>query len=243
MSSFIEGAQGMNRVFLFFLLSWFLHNPLLALIIIVALSLPGYLYTTGWMLRLLRRFRHWQEVQGLRQTVAVNPHNVTAQTDLGRALALAGRPQEALEHLRAAEPRSADSAETLYFLGYSLLALGDWEQGNDYVQRALEVDPKFRYGEPHLRLGDYHFDRKRFGKALPHYERFRSIHTSSAEGLYKLARCYQEVGRFPDAREALAAAVEAFRTGPRYKRREDRPWFRRARRLLRHLPREGRSES
>ena len=158
----------MNRVFLFFLLSWLLHNPILALIIVAALSLPGYLYASGWMHRLLRRFRHLQEIQRLRATVGVNPHNVAAQTDLGRELALAGKPQEALDHLRAAEPRSADSAETLYFLGYSLLLLGDWEQASTYVQRALEIDPKFRYGEPHLRLGDYHFERKRFAEALPH---------------------------------------------------------------------------
>ncbi len=229
----------MNRVFLFFLLSWLLHNPILALIIVVALSLPGYLYASGWMFRLLRHVRHWQEIQRLRQTVAVNPHNVAAQTDLGRELALAGKPREALEHLRAAEPRSSDSAETLYFLGYSLLRRDDWEQGSNYIQRALEIDPKFRYGEPYLRLGDFHLERKRFAEALAYYETFRSIHTSSAEGLYKLGWCYQEVGRFAEAREALTTAIEAFRTGPKYKRREDRSWFRRARRLLRRLPSEG----
>lgn len=229
----------MNRVFLFFLLSWLLHNPILALLIVAALSLPGYLYASGRMFRLFRRFRHWQEIQQLRQIVAVNPHNVTAQTDLGRELALAGRYREALDHLRAAEPRSADSAETLYFLGYSLLRLDDWEQGSGYIQRALEIDPKFRYGEPYLRLGDYYFDRKQFAEALPYYETFRSIHTSSGEGLYKLGRCYHEVGRFAEAREALTDAVEAFRTGPRYKRREDRPWVRRARHLLRRVPSTG----
>lgn len=229
----------MNRVFLFFLLSWLLHNPILALLIVAALSLPGYLYASGWMFRLLRRFRHWQEIQQLRQIVEVNPHNVVAQTDLGRELALAGRPKQALEHLRAAEPRNADSAETLYFLGYSLLRLDDWEQGNGYIQRALEIDPKFRYGEPYLRLGNYHLEQKRFAEALPYYETFRSIHTSSGEGLYKLGRCYQEVSRLAEAREALTDAVEAFRTDPRYKRREDRPWFRRARRLLRRLPSDG----
>ncbi|MFQ5962627.1 MAG: tetratricopeptide repeat protein [Candidatus Methylomirabilales bacterium] len=233
----------MNRFFLFLLLSWLLHNPILALLIVVALSLPGYLYATGWMFRLLRRFRHWQEIQRLRKTVAVNPHNVAAQTDLGRELALAGKLREALEHLRAAEPRSADSAETLYFLGYSLLALGDWDQGSDYVQRALDIDPKFRYGEPYLRLGDYHFERRRFAEALPYYENFRSIHASSAEGLYKMGLCYYEMGRFSEAREALTTAIEAFRTGPRYKRREDRPWFRRARRLLRRVPRKGLQEA
>lgn len=229
----------MNRVFLFFLLSWLLHNPILALLIVVVLSLPGYLYASGWMFRLLRQFRHRQEIQQLRQIVAVNPHNVAAQSDLGRELALAGMPQEALEHLRAAEPRSADSAETLYFLGYSLLRLADWEQGSNYIQRALDIDPKFRYGEPYLRLGDYHLERRRFAEALPYYETFHSIHTSSAEGLYKLGWCHQEVGRSAEAREALTAAVEAFRTGPRYRRREDRPWFRRARRLLRRLPSDG----
>ncbi len=83
-SSFVEAVHVMNRVFLFFLLSWLLHNPVLALIIVAALSLPGYLYASGWMFRLLRRVRHWQETQRLRETVAVNPHNVAAQTDLGR---------------------------------------------------------------------------------------------------------------------------------------------------------------
>lgn len=229
----------MNRFFLFLLLSWLLHNPILALLIVAALSLPGYLYASGWMFRLLRHVRHWQEIQRLKGTVVINPHNVAAQTDLGRELALAGKPRKALDHLRAAEPRSADSAETLYFLGYSLLALGDWDQGSTYVQRALEIDPKFRYGEPYLRLGDYHVNRKRFADALPYFETFHSIHTSSAEGLYKLGLCYHETGRPAKAREALGEAVETFRTDPRYKRREDRPWYRRVRRLLRRLPADG----
>ena len=229
----------MNRLFLFFLLSWLLHNPILALLIVVALSLPGYLYASGWMFRLLRHARKRQEIQQLRQLVEVNPHNVVAQTDLGRELALAGKPKEALEHLRAAEPRNLDSAETLYFLGYSLLQLEDWREGSSYIQHALEIDPKFRYGEPYLRLGDYHLQRKQYAEALPYYETFQSIHTSSAEGLYKQGLCYQEMGRSAEARKTLGEAVEAFRTDPRYKRREDRPWFRRARRLLRRLPSDG----
>lgn len=225
----------MGRISLFIILSWVLGNPFWALLIVLALSLPGYLYATGWALRLFNRYYRWRSIERLRQTVAVNPHNIAALSSLGRELALAGRPEEALTYLRPAEPRSANSAETLYFLGYSLLQMGDWERGKDFVDRALRIDPKFRYGEPYLTLGDYHFKREEFGAALPYYETLKTIHSSSVEGLYKSGYCYYSLGDCAKAERELTTSVESFQTSPRYKRRLERPWYRKARRLLKEL--------
>jgi len=227
-----------NRFFLFVILSWILGNPLLALLVLLGLSLPGYLYAGGWVLRLWNRYYRWRSIERLRQTVAINPHNVAALSSLGRELAMAGRPQEALEYLRSAEPRSANSAETLYFLGYSLLQTGDGEKGRDFVERALKIDPKFRYGEPHLALGDYHFQRQQLKAALPYYETLKTLHSSHVEGLYKLGCCHYSLGDYAKAERELTASVESFQTSPRYKRRLERSWYRKAKRLLKELGRQ-----
>jgi tetratricopeptide (TPR) repeat protein len=99
--------------------------------------------------------------------------------------------------------------------------------------RALELNPRFGYGEPHLRLGDYHFVRGEYKEAIPHYEAFRDIYSSGIEGLYKLGECYLATGEREKGIEVLGDAVAAFRGAPWYRRQEERPWGRKARWALR----------
>jgi tetratricopeptide (TPR) repeat protein len=98
---------------------------------------------------------------------------------------------------------------------------------------ALELNPRFGYGEPHLRLGDYFFARGEQKEAIPHYEAFRDIYSSGIEGLYKLGECYLATGDREKGVEALREAVAAYRGAPWYRRQEERAWARKARRALR----------
>ena len=218
----------MGKLLVFGVLTWMTGNPIVALVIVLVVSAAGYGYVSGRLFRIPRAVNRWISIRELNRTVATNPHDATAQADLGRLLVEAGQPARALSHLEAARARAPEVAETTYYLGAARLRLGDAATGRPLIEEALARDPRLGYGEPHLRLADYYLDHDRPGEALPHLERFHEVHASSVEGQYKRACAYLATGRTDLARAALEEAVRAYRGAPRFKRREERLWRLRA---------------
>jgi tetratricopeptide (TPR) repeat protein len=225
----------MGRFFLFALLTWITGNPLLAVLVLIALSLPGWWASSRWAWRLSRRVRGWGEAGRLRRELAVNPHDATARTELGAILVRNGRFGEARAELEKAMPRADDLPEANYSLGLCLLHDGEMEKGRELVERALAINPKFGYGEPSLRLGDFRAERGEWEQAAERYRQATNIHSSSVEGWFKLGQALEHLGKRDEARAALQEALISYRTAPWYRRSEDRPWKRRASRLLRSL--------
>jgi tetratricopeptide (TPR) repeat protein len=225
----------MGRFFLFALLTWITGNPLLAILILIALSVPGWWAGSRYAWRLKRQVRAWGEAGRLRRSLVVNPHDVKARTELGAVLTRQGRFREARAELEQAMPRAEDLPEANYSLGLCLLHDGQTEKGRELVEKALALNPKFGYGEPYLRLGDFHSQRGEWPDAAERYRQATAIHGSSVEGWFKLGQALQHLGQRDEARAALQEAIASYRTAPWYRRGEDRPWYRRARRLLRSL--------
>ncbi len=223
----------MRTFLLFWLLTWVTGNPILAGVIILLLFGGSYLLYSRRLYRFRQVWRDVARIRELRAELAINPENAKARSDLGEMLARKGRFAEALPHLEKAITRCDDQPDTNFYLGWTHLALGDMEQGRRYIMRALELNPRFGYGEPHLRLGDYFFARGEHKEAIPHYEAFRDIYTSGVEGLYKLGECYLATGQREKATDVLRGAVSAFQTAPWYRRQEERAWGRKAKRTLR----------
>ena len=223
----------MRTFFLFVLLSWLTGNPILAGGIILLILGGSYLLYSRRLYRYRQAWRELGRIRQLRAELAVNPEDAKARSDLGAILARKGKFAEALVELEKAIRRCDDVPDTNFYLGWTHLMLGDLERGHQYVMRALELSPRYGYGEPHLRLGDYFFARGEHKEAIPHYEAFRSIYSSGVEGLYKLGECYRAIGEREKAIAALQEAVAAFRDSPWYRRQEERGWGRKARRALR----------
>ncbi len=166
----------------------------------------------------------------------MNPHDVKARADLGALLARRGRFREARAELEQAMPRADDLPEANYSLGLCLLYDGEFERGRELVEKALALNPKFGYGEPYLRLGDFRAGRGEWDAAAERYRQATGIHSSTVEGWFKLGQSLSRLGRPAEARQALQEAIASYRTAPWYRRSEDRPWYGRARRLQRSLP-------
>ena len=132
-------------------------------------------------------------------------------------------------------PRADDLPEANYALGLCLLHDGEVERGRELVERALALNPKFGYGEPYIRLGDFRADHGEWEQAAERYRQATGIHSSSVEGWFKLGQALEHLGKRPEARTALQEAITSYRTAPWYRRSEGRPWYRPARRLLRSL--------
>lgn len=226
----------MGRFFLFAFLTWLTGNPLLAILIILALAVPGWLAGSRYAFRLSRRIRAWGEAGRLRRSLQLNPHDAKARVDLAGLLARQGKFREARAEMEPVFSRVEDLPDANYVLGLCLLHDGDPERGRGLVERALALSPKFGYGEPYLRLGDFRAERGEWEPAAERYRQATAIYTSSVEGWYKLGQALHQLGRAEEARAALREALTSYRTAPWYRRSDDRPWKRRAARLLRSLP-------
>ena len=149
----------MRTFFLFVLLSWVTGNPILAGAIILLILGGSYLLYSRRLYRLRQGWLDLGRIRALRAELAVNPDDAKARSDLGAILAQKGRFAEALVELEKAITRCDDLPDTNFYLGWSHLALGQLEQGRRYIVRSLELNPRFGYGEPCLRLGDFFFAR------------------------------------------------------------------------------------
>ncbi len=225
----------MGRFFLFAILTWITGSPLLAIVILVALTVPSWFAGSRYAFRFSRKVRTWGEAGGLRRALAINPHDAKARVDLGAILTRQGRFREARAELEQVLPRVDDLPDANYFLGLCLLKDGAAERGRALVERALAINPKFGYGEPYLRLGDFHGERSEWALAAERYRQATDIYGSSVEGWCKLGQALIELGRRDEARTALQEALTSYRTAPWFRRSDDRPWKRRASRLLRSL--------
>ena len=226
----------MGRFFLFALLTWITGSPVLAIVILIALAVPGWLAGSRWAFRASRQLRAWGEAGRLRRALATNPHDAKARADLGALLARRGRYREARTELEQAYPRVEDLPEPNYALGLCLLHEGEVDRGTTLIQRALSTSPKFGYGEPSLRLGDFAAGRGEWEQAAKSYRDAVGVHGSSVEGWAKLGEALAHLHRSDEARSAFQEAITSYRTAPWYRRSEDRPWKRRARRGLRSQP-------
>jgi tetratricopeptide (TPR) repeat protein len=224
-----------GRFFLFALLTWITGNPLLAVLVLIALSLPGWWAGSRYAWKLRRWLRARGEAGRLRRLLAVNPHDVMARTELGAILTRQGRLQEARVELEQAMPKADDLPEANYSLGLCLLHGGEVAKGRELVERALTLNPRFGYGEPYLRLGDFHAERGEWKPAEERYRQATAVHGSTVEGWFKLGQALDHLGQRDDARAALQEAIASYRTAPWFRRGEGRPWHRRARRLLRSM--------
>ncbi len=225
----------MGRFFLFALLTWITGSPILAIIILIALAVPGWLAGSRWAFRISRQVRAWGEAGRLRWALATNPHDAKARADLGALLVRRGRYREARAELEQAFPRVDDLPEPNYALGLCLLHDGEMEKGRALIQRALAISPKFGYGEPYLRLGDFSAAHDQWDQAATAYREAVGVHGSSVEGWAKLGEALVHLNRSDEARSAFKEAITSYRTAPWYRRSEDRPWKRRANRGLRTL--------
>ncbi len=225
----------MRYFFLFYLLNYLLHNPLLALIVLGTVFYLGEARYSGRYFNPTTFFSARSQLSELASKLSVNPHDVAAHNDLGRLLAGQGKFKEALPHMEAAIARMDESAETNYFLGLCLLHCGQSESGIEYIEKALELSPSFLYGEPRRVLARHYFDSGNYREAAEQARLCVKKNTSAVEGWYLLGASEQELGNKKKARQAYASAVEAYNNLPHYLKLAGRSWNRRARKALRSL--------
>ncbi|MEC2345199.1 tetratricopeptide repeat protein [Paenibacillus barengoltzii] len=213
----------MSKIFLFFLLSWLLGNPFLAIIILLLILYFIDRRYVGLFPSLSRPFKRSRNIGRLRQQLAASPFDVSAKRELARLLLERKKYTEALRLLEEAKDFSESSAEFWDDLGAACLGLGRIEEGEVHILHALSLNERVKYGQPYLRLASA-FRERDPQKALQYAARFGEIQSSSSEAYYLLGSLYQSLGSKEEAKRAYTESIEVYRSLPKYKKRQERGW-------------------
>ncbi len=100
------------------------------------------------------------------------------------------------------------------------------------LEEAARLDRAHRYGEVLLRVAEAQAALGRPREAEAALTAHLSINASSAEGLYRLTAARIALGDAAGARAAIEDLRITIRQSPRFRRRHDRPWLRRATKLV-----------
>ena len=215
----------MRSLFLYFVLSRVLGNPLIALVVV---AIAAYLVDARWNGRWFDPgglFRRRQAIHELRQTISRNQHDAAAHNDLGRILAQQGRYGAALPHMERALRRMEEAPETNFYYGLCLLNTGRREEGERSIRRSLEINPRFLYGEPQTVLARAHLENGDAEGARQWAREAVKLNTSSVEGWVLLGRAEGDRGDAPAARDAFAKAKDAYKNLPAYLHLPNRKWL------------------
>ncbi|NQX62177.1 tetratricopeptide repeat protein [Paenibacillus qinlingensis] len=211
------------KILLFGLLWRIVGNPFLALLILLVILYVLDRKYVGILPNIWRPFQLNRRASRLRIDLHANPHNTSAKLDLARILIERKKYQEALPYLEQTLPIMQESADVHYEIGLCLLKLGRIDEGETFMLRAIKLNPRVKYGEAYLRLGEA-LAPLAPKRAAQFIEQFRDLHSSSVEAYYRLGQLYQQLGRQEDAKRAYREALDIYRGLPRYSRRQQRRW-------------------
>lgn len=213
----------MSKFFLFALLVYITGNPFLALIVLLVIIYFLDRRFIGLSPSLTRPFRLSRKMSRLQQDIKLSPHDTSAKLELARVYIEKKRFADAAGLLETIVPIMDQSADVHFELGLCKLKLGHLEEGRRLLERALELNPRVRYGEPYLRLAEA-LAASAPSEAVSYIERFREVQSSSCEAYYRLGLLYEAMGRKDEAKAAYREVRDVYRSLPAYSRRQQRRW-------------------
>lgn len=211
------------KIALFFILARLLGNPFLAILVLLIIVYLLDRKFVGIFPSVTKPFKRMNRISKLRAHVTMSPSDVSSKHELARLLIERKKYPEALRLLESIETQSEDSAEYWDDLGTVKLKLGRIQEGEQHILRALELNPRVKYGRPYLRLADIYKSIDQ-SKAVSYVQEFQQIQSSSCEGYYLLGMMYKSLGRIQDAKAAFQESIDLYRALPKYKKRQERKW-------------------
>jgi len=209
--------------FLFGLLWWLLGNPIVAILVLLAVLYLLERRFIGLSPSIVRPFRRQSAIAKWKRQLQMSPYDISAKQELARLFLESRKYAQAREILLGIQDSMEHSAEYWSDLGASQLALGQLEEGEQSMLRALSISPRVKYGAPYLRLSEA-WAKLDPAKALHYLESLRQINASSCEAHYLTGRLYADLGKREAAQAAFKECRELYATLPRYMKRKERKW-------------------
>jgi protein O-mannosyl-transferase len=130
-------------------------------------------------------------------TVAKSPGSPYVQSNLGLALASAGRLPDAIDHFNQAVQLNPSYAEAQNNLGLALAGTGQLPEAVAHYEKALQLKPA--YPEAHSNLGVALADLGRYDEAIRHFAAALKLNPGYADARNDLAVTLASVGRTAEA--------------------------------------------
>jgi Tfp pilus assembly protein PilF len=131
------------------------------------------------------------------QAASAQPKSAAIQCDLGFALSLARRFDEAAAHLDAAIALRPEFPEAYLNLGNVERELGHAAAAEAHYRKALEADPKYALAQ--FNIANLYDERGDYDRALRHYLEAVRLHPGYADAHYNLALLFQGSGQVMEA--------------------------------------------
>ncbi len=142
------------------------------------------------------------------------------------------RARECYDHSISAR---SDSLDPFYRRALCALALNDLPAASPDLEHVVRQDPRYDYQRAAALLADTYAQIGQTEQAAALFEEVTRTSTL-LETQYNYARFLKAQERPAEAREWVQKILHKKRTLPRYMQRVERPWFQKARALLKELP-------
>lgn len=143
-----------------------------------------------------------------------------------------GKAREAFDHTIASD--RSDSLHPLYHRAKCSMGMRDWDRAIEDLERVLAKDQKYDYNLAALLLANaYGYAGK--ADAADAWFKEATFWLTSPEALFQYAWFLKQQGRRDEARQWAQKVLDKKHTLPRYMQRIERPWFHRAKALLKEL--------
>lgn len=146
-----------------------------------------------------------QAEQRYRAVLAVDPHNLDANNNLGEILRRNQQIPQAIECYRAALRGNPNFSPAYSNLGLALVAMGDQNAAIAAFREAVRLNPNF--ADAHQHLGNILREMGRHEEALPHFARAIELNPNHAKAFLRAGLSLMELKRFKEAGPALERAV------------------------------------
>jgi tetratricopeptide (TPR) repeat protein len=170
-----------------------------------------------------------RRMRGLEAQVESNPSNVTARKELAQIYLQRLRPAKAVAVLEAALALDPNDPDLSFLMGLTRFRSGEYEAALPHLVKAVELEPRLRFGDPYLVAAEALIALERFEEAEDALDRFLLANSSSVQGFVMLARVRRARGDHEGAAAAIDEALATWAQIPGYRRRKELIWYLRAR--------------
>lgn len=212
----------MKTFFLFYLFSLLTGNPLLALVLLIIIY--GFIDRSyiGLMPDFLRPFKRKGRINDLKKELNLNPSNAIAAQELGVLLLETNKHQQALEYLEMALIKKNEYADIHFYLGVALTKNNRKVYAKKELEKAVEINKKINYGEPHYYLLGFALeenDEKKVEEAIEEI-----YHYGSPQILFLTGKLLAANEKKPEAMKMFKEAIANYEGSPKFFRKIYRRW-------------------
>ena len=177
-------------------------------------------------------FRQRQGFRRSMEAATINPRDGSAHYQLGLIYQHRRQYAEAISRFEKAVEIASDETDAHFQLGRIAREQDRLQDAINHFSVVLEQDDKHSHSEIWREIGATYFTASMFTDAKEALEKFLERRAYDPEGLYYYGKTLEQLGHPAEAREMFGRCIEAVKTMPSYRYREQRKWDKLARERL-----------